>query len=118
MADLRDKAASLPRESERYDVRGMPLTVSAAQAMTVEAIDRAMTAALARLKRKTVAEFRAATRRDANGSPMLDSQEVVWLIAEFSRPFERPAVDLARVTDRQSWSTIGGLADVVKGNLS
>lgn len=93
-----------------FDDRGMPNTIAAARSMTASAITSAITASIAKLQRRSAAQYTAASTTAGDGSPSLDSMEVVWLIAEFSKPFSGPIVDVSKIPDRTHWSSINALA--------
>lgn len=96
-----------------FDDRGMPNTVASARAMSRSAIKSALVASIAKLQRRSVAQYTAASVAAADGSPSLDSMEVVWLIAEFSKPFDGPVVDVSKIPDRTSWSSTDALAGLM-----
>jgi acyl carrier protein len=96
-----------------FDGRGMPRTEAAAKAMDSGTITTAAETAIARLSRKSLATYLAASTTAADGSPQLDSIEVIWLISEFSKPFGHPIIDVSKV-DRTQWSTVGALAHLLE----
>jgi hypothetical protein len=100
-----------------FDDRGMPLTVVAARQMDASSIDRALTASIARLKRRTPAAFRASSKMADDGTPALDSQIVFWALAEFSKPFKKPVIDLTKIPDRTKWSSMGALSELIKEHM-
>lgn len=96
-----------------YDDRGMPNTKAAARAMPAGTVRNSLVASLAKLQRRSIAQYSAASSPAADGSPTLDSIEVVWLIAEFSKPFGSPVVDVSRIPDRTKWSSAAALAALI-----
>lgn len=100
-----------------YDDRGMPNTVAAARAMTSVTVRAALVASLAKLQRRSIAQYTAASTAAMDGSPSLDSMEVVWLIAEFSKPFGGVVVDVSKIPDRIRWSSADALAALVLEGL-
>jgi hypothetical protein len=96
-----------------FDDRGMPNTVAAGNSMTEVMVKAALIASVAKLQRRSVANFTAASTPSSDGSPSLDSMEVVWLIAEFSKPFGSAVVDVSKIPDRIRWSSAGALASLI-----
>lgn len=105
-----DFAPTEGMQSVAFDDRGMPHTVTAARAMPAAAIKSALIASIAKLQRRTTAQYTAASVPASDGSPSFDSMEVIWLIAEFSKPFDGPVVDVSKVVDRAKWSSADALA--------
>lgn len=90
-----------------YDRHGMPMTLRAAKAMTVATVTVALERTLLALRRSATPVAAAAP---------LDSLEVLYLVHQFYKPLKRKALDLSAV-DRDRWSTLSGVAEVLAGAM-
>lgn len=88
-----------------FDTLGMPMSLSAAKSMTKNAIQSALGRTLAKLHHEPVASI--------DTGALIDSIEVVFLVARFYKELDRKAPDLSKI-DRDDWSTLEGVADVLQ----
>ena len=89
-----------------YDTLGMPMSLLAAKAMTNGQIQSALGRALAKLHHEPVASI--------SYTALMDSIEVVFLVARYYKELGRKPLDLSKVA-RDRWSTLEGIADVLLG---
>lgn len=87
-----------------FDTLGMPMSVTAAKAMTKAGIQAALERAVAKLHHEPVGAV--------TPSALMDSIEVVFLIGRFYRNLGHKQPDLSKI-DRNRWSTLEGVAEVL-----
>ncbi len=94
---------------------GLPMSRAAARSMTTNAIQTAMSKAIARLA--GVAPSPTPAPPSAGAAIALDSLQVLWLIDKFSQVFDKPLVDFDKV-DRKRWSTLDAVADLLTESIA
>lgn len=104
--------AMLSPDAVVFDIEsGMPLTRAAARSMGVAAIRSALGKAVESLPGRRAVVTRSA-RPAPGAAPALDSLEVVWLLSKFDKLFDKPLLDLTKVSAAR-WSTVEAVADLV-----
>ncbi|MEW1974461.1 hypothetical protein AB0301_05165 [Microbacterium profundi] len=99
-----------------FDIKtGMPLTRAAARSMSAVSIQAALDKAVEALPGRRQPSPSNAAAKPVVGAP-LDSLEVVWLLAKFEKLFEKPLVDLTKVSAPR-WSSIDAVAELIHESI-
>lgn len=99
-----------------FDIKtGMPLTRAAARSMSTVAIQTALDKAVESLPGRRPAVPSNTPARPLVGAP-LDSLEVIWLLAKFEKLFEKPLVNLTKVSSPR-WSSMAAVAELIHESI-
>ena len=114
---LGSTAARLDPTALVFDIQfGLPLTQAAARSMSVAAVSTALGKVVESLPGRRGATTSASSSGAAGGVAPLDSLEVVWLLSKFDKLFDKPLLDLTKVSPAR-WSTVDAVASLVHESI-
>lgn len=110
-----DEAAP-PLDALVFDRLGVPLSKEAANSMNEATVLASILKVIANLQQRTVDDLLQEGPATPQGSVVLDSIEVVYVISQFSQAYSKSLINLSGVDD-DNWSSTQPLAALLFGAI-